>query len=198
MSMEYDPEILRKRADKLYRRAALAARWSVILGSLSGLVAWVIAATATPDENPWPFAWLVPAGAGVGFFFGRHWACNLRLKAQRTLAQAETVQDPNVLRKYADEFYRRANWAVPWSTTIGFLFGLVTWGLAAAKFPTLRSETPHGWLVAVGLALGFLFGRARASNWRLKARRALRQAEIEENTRGAVSAAAPTAGQPPQ
>jgi len=198
MSTEYYQEILRKRAEKLYRRAARAVSWSTILGAILGLVALLLSAGANPDSNPLLFAWLGPAGAGVGFLFGRHWASNWRLEAQRTLAQAETVHDPNVLRKYADEFYRRANWAVPWSTTIGFLFGLVMWGLAAAGSGTLQSRRPHGWLVAVGLALGFLFGRARASNWRLKARRALRQAEIEQNTRRPAPAAAATAGQPPQ
>jgi len=179
MSGEYVPEILRKRADKLYRRANLLLRWSVILGAILGAVAWLLSAGANPDSNPLLFAWLLPAGGVVGFLCGRHWACALRLEAQRILGQASTRQGPNVLREYADKLYRRANRAVPWSTTIGFLFGLVAWGLAAHAFRTPRSPAPHGWLVVVGLALGFLHGRAWASNLRRKARRILRQAEIE-------------------
>jgi len=97
MSAEYDPSILRKYAERLYRRAELAAVWFPIVGFLIGLsvlVVWVnfFAARAPAPPPAWP-GWLLLIGPGIGFLYGRERAFKLRLEAQRTLCQVQIEQN---------------------------------------------------------------------------------------------------------
>jgi hypothetical protein len=114
-----------------------------------------------------------------------------------------TAYDPNVLQKYADKLYNDANRLVFLSATIGFLLSLPAFGVLAAVvyMRSPRAEVGAGWLLFLalaGLALGWAWGRGKAFQLRLEAQRTLCQVQIEQNTRGAVSAAAATPGEPPR
>jgi len=111
--------------------------------------------------------------------------------------------DPNVLQKHADQLYARARWVVLWLTALGFFVGfaascILAWALLS-RSP--GAPPPGAWILLlplVGLALGLAYGRGKAFQLRLEAQRTLCQLKIEQNTRGPVSAAAGTPGEPPR
>lgn len=87
----YDPEVLQKFADSLYRRAARIVFLYGFVGLVVGLVTGgIIAGTAKDNvglSSP-GFIWgVVILGTVLGVFLGREKGFSLKLEAQRTLCQ---------------------------------------------------------------------------------------------------------------
>lgn len=101
MTTAYDPELLQKYADALYRRAATLAVSYFVRGCLLGYAAALLALFLASKQQGAPdFYWpIVPALLiGVAFgIHGRHKAWMLRLEAQRGLCQSQIEENTRAL-----------------------------------------------------------------------------------------------------
>ena len=104
-----------------------------------------------------------------------------------------TKYDPDLLQKYADRLYRRANWIVAWYSLLGLLAGVL---LGEIYFYLMgvphhvQRLTSSGDVISglIGLLPGFVYGTGKAFQLRLEAQRTLCQLQIERNTRPQTSA----------
>jgi hypothetical protein len=100
--------------------------------------------------------------------------------------------DPDILRKYANQFYMKANLEIlGWSVVGLFLGAVLGVALLALKLNDVSPELLFLGALVGGAFLGFLWGREKAFMLKVQAQQILCQVEIEQNTRTqAVQAAA--------
>jgi len=85
MATTYDPQILRKFAERLYRQAEWMTARCTGLGFAGGLAGSMIVGWLRPALPPGLLLWLIPVGMVLGYVYGRDRGFYLRLEAQRTL-----------------------------------------------------------------------------------------------------------------
>ncbi len=101
--------------------------------------------------------------------------------------------DPEIIQKFADRLYARANSIIATWTTLGALVGGVGGYALAAWWVSSQTAYPGGGgtmhlpgLLAgaiLGGVVGFMIGQEKAFLLKLQAQTALCQKKIEENTR---------------
>lgn len=98
MAEQYDPEILQKYADILYRQAKSLAAWTALrYGVVLGVIVWLAVAIASPiarmriDTSSGNTAALIAGFIGllIGYNSGKIKAFSLVLQAQQVLCQRQ-------------------------------------------------------------------------------------------------------------